>query len=187
MCSSVHGILQARTLGCHYLLQGIFPTQGLNPGLLLCRQIVYCLSHKGSPYYYIITYKAMFILMWPVHSYSQQCLLISRILNFDEIHCINISFCVECFLDPKEFSRDYPKCGEIFLYVSFFLAVVQSFSHVWLFVTPWTATWRLPCPSPSPRACSNSCPLSWWWIQPSHSLLSLSTPSFSLSEHKGLF
>ena len=21
---------------------------------------------------------------------------------------------------------------------------------------------RLPCPSPSPRACSNSCPLSWW-------------------------
>ena len=22
---------------------------------------------------------------------------------------------------------------------------------------------RLPCPSPSPRACSNSCPLSWWY------------------------
>ena len=22
---------------------------------------------------------------------------------------------------------------------------------------------RLPCPSPSPGACSNSCPLSWWW------------------------
>ena len=28
--SSVHGILQARTLGCHALLQGIFPTQGWN-------------------------------------------------------------------------------------------------------------------------------------------------------------
>ena len=24
---------------------------------------------------------------------------------------------------------------------------------------------RLPGPSPSPRACSNSCPLSWWWVQ----------------------
>ena len=24
---------------------------------------------------------------------------------------------------------------------------------------------RLPCPSPSPRACSNSCPLSWWCYQ----------------------
>ena len=31
------------------LLQGIFPTQGLNPGLLRCRQIIYQLSHKGSP------------------------------------------------------------------------------------------------------------------------------------------
>ena len=32
-----------------FLLQGIFPTQGLNPGLPHCRQILYQLSHKGSP------------------------------------------------------------------------------------------------------------------------------------------
>ena len=31
-------------------LQGIFPTQGSNPGLLHCRQILYCLSHQGSPH-----------------------------------------------------------------------------------------------------------------------------------------
>ena len=31
------------------LLQRIFPTQGLNPGLLHCRQILYKLSHKGNP------------------------------------------------------------------------------------------------------------------------------------------
>ena len=30
------------------LLQGIFPTQGSNPGLLHCRQILYHLSHQGS-------------------------------------------------------------------------------------------------------------------------------------------
>ena len=37
--SSVHGILQGRILvGCHFLLQGIFPTQRSNPGLLHCRQ-----------------------------------------------------------------------------------------------------------------------------------------------------
>jgi len=36
-------------VGSHSLLQGIFPTQGLNPGLLHCRQILYWLSHKGSP------------------------------------------------------------------------------------------------------------------------------------------
>ena len=34
-------------VGCHFLLQGIFPTQGLNPGLLHCRQTLYHLSHQG--------------------------------------------------------------------------------------------------------------------------------------------
>ena len=36
-------------MGSLSLLQGIFPTQGLNPGLLHCRCILYQLSHKGSP------------------------------------------------------------------------------------------------------------------------------------------
>ena len=42
--SSVHGILQAG-VGCHSLLPGVFPTQGSNPGLQHCRQILYHLSH----------------------------------------------------------------------------------------------------------------------------------------------
>ena len=36
-------------VGCHFLLQGIFPTQGLNAGLPHCRQMLYSLSHQGSP------------------------------------------------------------------------------------------------------------------------------------------
>ena len=36
-------------VGSHSLLQGIFPTQGSNPGLPHCRRILYQLSHKGSP------------------------------------------------------------------------------------------------------------------------------------------
>ena len=36
-------------VGSLSLLQGIFPTQGLNPGLLYCRQILYQLSHQESP------------------------------------------------------------------------------------------------------------------------------------------
>ena len=36
-------------VGSLSLLQGIFPIQGSNPGLLHCRQILYKLSHKGSP------------------------------------------------------------------------------------------------------------------------------------------
>ena len=36
-------------VGCHFLLQGIFPTQGSNPGLSHCRQTLYRLSHQRSP------------------------------------------------------------------------------------------------------------------------------------------
>ena len=46
------GTLQAGILewGYHALLQGIFPTQGSNPGLLHCRRILYHLSHPpGKP------------------------------------------------------------------------------------------------------------------------------------------
>ena len=35
-------------VGCHSLLQGIFPTQRSNPGLLHCRQILYHLSYQGN-------------------------------------------------------------------------------------------------------------------------------------------
>jgi len=48
---------------------------------------------------------------------------------------------------------------------------------------------RLPCPSPTPRACSNSCPSSQWCHPTTPSLLLLSSPSppaFNLSQHQGL-
>ena len=51
--SSVHGDSPGKNtgVGCHAFLQGIFPTQGSNHGLLHCRQILYHLSHQGSPIY----------------------------------------------------------------------------------------------------------------------------------------
>ena len=59
---------------------------------------------------------------------------------------------------PTEFSS---------VFSSFFSLLYQTkpfsqFSHVWLFVTPWTAARQVPCPSPTPGASSNSYPLSWW-------------------------
>ena len=40
---------QNTQMGSHSLLQGIFPTQGSNPGLPHCRQTLYQLSRKESP------------------------------------------------------------------------------------------------------------------------------------------
>ena len=49
--SSVHGNSPDKNtgVGCHALLQGIFPSQKLNPGILHGKQILYHLSHQGSP------------------------------------------------------------------------------------------------------------------------------------------
>ena len=41
-------------VGCCFILQRIFLTQGSNPGLLHSRQILYHLSHQGSPLEYLI-------------------------------------------------------------------------------------------------------------------------------------
>ena len=48
------------------LLQGIFPTQELNPGLPHCRQILYYLSHKGNP-------RILEWVAYPFSSRSSQC------------------------------------------------------------------------------------------------------------------
>ena len=45
----------------------------------------------------------------------------------------------------------------------------------------------LPCPSPTPRACSTHVHRLGDAIQPSHPLLSPSPPAFNLSQHQGLF
>ena len=66
-------------VGSLSLLQGIFPTQGLNPGLLHCRWILYQLSHKGSPR----------ILEWVAYPFSRGS---SRPRNRTGVSCIAGSF-----------------------------------------------------------------------------------------------
>ena len=61
--SSVHGDSPGKNtgVGCHVLLQGIVPAQGLNPGLLHCRLIICHLSHQEGPR----------ILKWAVYPFSR--------------------------------------------------------------------------------------------------------------------
>ena len=54
-------------------------------------------------------------------------------------------------------------------------STVQLLSTVQFFVTPWSAHARLPCSTPTPRACSNSCPSSQWY----HPTISSSVIPFS--------
>ena len=51
--ATVHGDSPGKNTeeGCHALPQGIFPTQGLTPGLLHCRQILYHLRTQAQEYW----------------------------------------------------------------------------------------------------------------------------------------
>ena len=66
-------------VGSPSLLQGIFPTQGLNPGLSQSMWILYHLSHKGSPR----------ILEWVVYSFSSGS---SWFRNWTGVSCIASGF-----------------------------------------------------------------------------------------------
>ena len=49
-CPSYSKPLVSSGVGSYSLLQGIFPTQGSNPGLLHCRLVFYYLNNQGSPF-----------------------------------------------------------------------------------------------------------------------------------------
>ena len=71
----VHGILQNTGVGSLSLLQGIFPTQGSNPGLPHYRRILYQLSHRGRPR----------ILEWVAYPFSSRS---SQPRNQTRLSCI---------------------------------------------------------------------------------------------------
>ena len=55
-------------MGCHFLLQEIFPIQGSNLGLLHCRQTLYHLSHQGSSELEALSKDGSPRLGWSFHS-----------------------------------------------------------------------------------------------------------------------
>ena len=112
-------------VGCHSLLHGIFLTQGLNPGLLHCRQTLYLLSHKGSP--------NPFLLLLLLSRFSRVRLCdpkdssppgspVPGILQARTLEWVAISFSSAWKWKVK----------------------VKSLSSVWLLATPWTATYQAP-------------------------------------------
>ena len=60
----IHDSLGKNTeLGCHFLLPGIFPTQGSNLGLPHCGQMPYHLSHHGSPIEYVLIMNVLVLII----------------------------------------------------------------------------------------------------------------------------
>ena len=77
-------------MGCHVLLQGIFPAQGLNLGLPHCRWILYHQSHQESPY---LQYFVLFCHMIAAQISS----LVMLVFNLPDLCLIQFSLLIQCY------------------------------------------------------------------------------------------
>ena len=107
--SSIHGILQARILELVAMpfSRGVFMSQGSNLGLLQCRQILYCLSHQGSPKGWKL--QVVQTLEWGYPWVSSPTMWTPQ----RGPHCLSLQFVCpwdSCFLDQ---SNRYLKCIQI--------------------------------------------------------------------------
>ena len=75
-------------------------------------------------------------------------------------------------------------CWTIFRYISVQFSHSVISNSLWLHGLQHA---RLPCPSPTPGGCSNSCPSCQWCHPTISSTVSPSLPAFNLSQHQGLF
>ena len=117
-------------VGCHFLLQEIFPTQGLNQGLLHYRQMLYCLSHQGSlPRTTLISVLKVWHPWSPLSQGKTRGLVI---LWYSSL------------LHKTNTLRTYSWTTLAFLSWGFCLLPFWSLSYVWLFVTPWTVAHQPP-------------------------------------------
>ena len=144
-------------VGCHFLPQGVFPTQGLNLGLLNHRQILYWLSYKGSPCVYIKEYIYSFrffsIILLQVTEYSFLAYIVGPYWLLYML--LSLQSC-PTLCDPTDSSPPgSPVPGILqartleWVAISFSNAwkwkvKVRSLSRVWHSVTPWTAAYQAP-------------------------------------------
>ena len=103
--------------------------------------------------------------------------LVSGCLTLSSEACISLYTFIQT---KKELQNDYERIIWKWLDLGFMTEMVMisvQFSHSVMSDsgTPWTAAHQASCPSPTPRACSNSCPLSQWC----HATISSSVVPFS--------
>ena len=78
-------------MGWHFLLQSIFPTQGLNPAVLHCRQILYHMSYQGSPCLFI--FKCPMYLTKKTQVFMDRRVCVGVGVGVGVGVCVTVSFC----------------------------------------------------------------------------------------------
>ena len=120
-------------VGCHALLQGIFPAQGLNPGLLHCRQILHHMSHQGSPKYMIkyMFCKYLLPLCGLYFHFHNDISRKAEVFKFDEIQFTFflwlVFFAVSYFFMSKKFFASLKGINILFFLRNFICSVFNFF------------------------------------------------------------
>ena len=109
-------------VGSRFLLQGVFPTQGSNSGLSHCRQILYHMSHQGSPVHILVRVKQK---TWAIKTGGEKqksCHQAARSSPDSAlVKCATFAWflCLSQLLPNREAKRTYPRdCVEITQYKS---------------------------------------------------------------------
>ena len=102
-------------VGCHFLLQGIFPTQGLNLYLLLCRQILYYWATMEA-------HDSVYIYMYKIHIKYESFLSfpLQVIVEYNSL-CYIVGLCFSYFIwtitfNSQLLARIYHSNAEAFIY-----------------------------------------------------------------------
>ena len=177
--SSVHGDSPGNKtgVGFHALLQGIFTTQGSNPGLLHCWQIFTTSATREAHKYWsgepipspsgprnqtgVSCIAGRFYTSWatskaPLRSYWR---ILNRGMYFRRIPLAAVSG-----TDRSKPSGRLPVPVQVH-----YPSSVQLLSPVWLFVTPWTATHKASLSITNSRSPPK--PMSITWVMPSNHLI----------------
>ena len=113
---SVHGNSPGKNtgVGCHGLYQGIFPTQGLNPCLLHCRQILYLLSHQGNHQRLWETTIRLMITQESIGKILKHCGLVCYVLLKKQNKSLSITARLACyFLSNKTMLKKHKTCPKM--------------------------------------------------------------------------
>ena len=161
-------------VGCHFLLQGIFLTQGLNLCLLHWQVDSLPLSLQGSENESCLLWRSSFWCQCLILVLTPGGFLTAVLFSFLSWKLASLSLgCIFIRL-----------INQISYQLPFTAAAVHLLSRIWLFVTPKTAAGQLSCPSIHCLPEFAQTHVHWVSdaIQPSHPLVPPSSPALNLSQ-----
>ena len=180
--SSVHGISQARILEWVAISSSRGPSWPRDRTCIsgVGRLILYCLSHWGSSYNVCLMFHSVWFWKWTWKALFQAVQKLARVRGANSslfLKCLERHSWAKMLLKHNEgqWSEKYHRNWKHILH-GHITDMLFSYSVMSNSLWPHGLQHiRLLCPSPSPRACSNSCPLSQWC----HSTISSSVVPFS--------